>query len=426
MKRTLKYCAVGFCVTVLLAALLLYLCEFIPQGLVQRHLAQSVPTLLEEGIWNPIGDRMANSLPDTNTDLLILTESVSTNHSDPDSFLTNPMYESQEGEEYTAVVERMAEGETEGSVRYYVRYWMGFRIIIRALLAVLDFYEIRRLCALAFFALAALCVYSLSNHLNAKVGLAFALSLILIKPHVVAVCFQFACCFLIAMSAMLLVPRLKKSNLPWAFLFMELGMLTMYFDFYTTPVITLAFPLTYLYLLRQRDGDTISLRTMLGYALAWGLGWLLMWLAKLALTSLLTDVDAFGDGFRQLQYWLTTSDTADGEEKYSFFTAMAGIFQGFYQYPKWLAAFLAALAVFALVYMKKLRRGIVDGKTLRNSIGVLFAAGLGLLWLVVTSRPAYWHSWFQYRTMAAIFWPIAAWLAYAIVPTPAESRRQLP
>ena len=78
---------------------------------------------------------------------------------------------------------------------------------------------------------------------------------------------------------------------------MEVGMITMYFDFYTVPLITFGLPMIYLCLMFLEREKPIRIKWVLKRFAAWMAGYGLMWIAKLTLTSALTPVNALVQGF---------------------------------------------------------------------------------------------------------------------------------
>ena len=157
---------------------------------------------------------------------------------------------------------------------------------------------------------------------------------------------QLTCCFFLAFAAMLLIPRLQGRTKWEALFFMELGMLTMYFDFYTVPLITLGFPLMYLSVLGQEKNLSFSWKHTLGDMTAWFLGYGGMWLAKLGLTSLLTSEHALRDGFQSLLTRTGIQKDAARMQNYSVQAAFRGIREAVFSDELGTAVYLLCAAHF--------------------------------------------------------------------------------
>ncbi len=414
MKKTLTWCSAAFILSLLLCCALLLGAAFLPQGPIVRHVAQDMEELRAEGSYSLLADRMSNSLLPMSSETLILIESVAMNREDLQAVFTNPYEAKQEGESYVDTLDTLLAGE-EGEVYVnYVHYWMGFRAIFRCLLTVFGYYEIRRLIALAFFSLAIFTASSISRNLGPKLALAFAFSLVLVKPQVISSCYQYAICFFIAFAAMLLMPRLYRSRIPRTVIFFELGLFTMFLDFYTTPLITFGFPALYLYMLAEKQGEHLGWKKLLGYLAAWASGYLLMWLSKLTLTTLLTEVNGFESAIQAVSNWLVFDQRLSLAPPTDLLKNLAGVAYGFYQYPKWLALFGLFAAAFGLYYAVLLKKGRASGAVLRRNLVLLLVAVLPILWFAITSKAAYVHSAYQYRTLALLFFALGSWLAMAV------------
>lgn len=413
MRKSIRSCCIWFVVTVLLGIVLLIAGCFLPQESIQRHLRQSMEELHREGMYSLVGDRMYNSVLDMSTDLLIVTESYLTNAEDIRTVFSNPYYWSDSEEfNYMDALDELLNGNTPGETIHYVRYWMGFRFLIRALLTILNFYEIRRLLAVSFFSMWAFACYVISKKVGENIALALAMSVILVKPQVVSSCMQYSCCFLIAFGAIVLLPMCRKKNISMEAFFMEIGVLTMFFDFYSTPVITFGFPLVFLYFLEEQKGRHLTIKAMISLCLSWAFGYILMWFAKLALTTVFTDINAWENAFGAFSGWM--SSPANEKVSVPFLTAMSGIARGFYQYNKWLLFSGMAVGILGLIYAVAIRKGTIETKSLKKNISVLGISVLPIIWLMASYRPSYVHSWFQYRGIAVFFFAVGAYLLSAV------------
>ena len=215
MKKTLLQHSGIFLLSVILAVGLLLLGACLPQAPIDSHLLRSAEGMLKDGDYPVMADKSFASILDYVTDTLILAESKATTIENWQTIFTNPQYQ-YPAEEGSAVHDlyQYAIDENPEPSRYYVQYWMGFRPVMRLLLCFFDYYQILRYTAVAFFVLLAAVMCSIANRAGTRTAFLFALSMIFVRPHVVAVSLQFSCCFFIAFLAMLAVPRIHWS---WAF-----------------------------------------------------------------------------------------------------------------------------------------------------------------------------------------------------------------
>ena len=403
MKHTfLRHTAV-FLLCVVLAVAFLLAGACLPQDLIDENIRVSSAGMLEDGAYPVIADKSFASMLDYTTDALILAESKAATIAHPESIFTNPLYEYG----LPSAVDNLysyARDPSPQETGQYVQYWMGFRPVMRLLLCFLDYHQILRYTAVLFFVLLAAVMCSIARRLDEKAAFFFALSIILVRPHVIAVSLQFSCCFLMAFPAMLAVPKIHEKPRWESLFFLILGIATMYFDFYTTPVITFALPMTYLYLLKGKQNAPVSFRQVGVNALSWSAGYGFMWLAKLVLTSVLTSANGLGTGFASFSGRIGITKTAGLESYYNPITALRTVAASLYsdQEGKWIlfgAVALAGLWVLYRLWKLKPRKQQFLAPT-----PLLLIAFLPILWFMIAAQPTANHHWFQYRSICATFW----------------------
>lgn len=415
MKNHILRQGVAFCCSVILCIVFLLLGACLPQQPIDDNVLASAKKMLEDGSSPVIADKSYASMLDVTTDALILAESKATTIAHWETIFTNPLYEKPD----MSPVDQLysyARGEYTEVSRYYVQYWMGFRPVMRLMLTVLDYHQILRYVAFSFFVLLAAALCSVANHTNTKTAFLFALSIILVRPHIIAVSLQFSCCFLIAFLAMLLVPWLHSHNKWIPLFFLELGIATMYFDFYTTPIITFGLPMIYLYTLKAAENTPLSVKEIGANALSWFLGYVGMWVAKLALTSALTGADGISTGMLSFMGRIGITKTPGLEAYYDPIMALRTVAMSLYsdQEGKWILLIACVLCFAALVFL--FLRQKHSFRDLLSHHGLLIIAALPIIWFMVAAQPTGNHHWFQYRGIAVAFWAGFLYLQYLLQP----------
>lgn len=403
MKQPIIRHITAFLLSVLLAVGFLLLGACIPQAPIDSNVRSSAEAMIREDVYPQMADHSFASTLDYITDALILAESQVTTISAPETIFTNPLFDY--GEESAAQNLLLYNlDQNPQPTRFYVQYWMGFRSVIRLLLSFLDYYQILRYTALLFFVLMAAVICSVASHAGTKAAFFFALSLILVRPHVIAVSLQFSCCFFIAFLAMLAVPGLKNRENLYSLFFLEFGILTQYFDFYTTPVLTFVLPMTYLWLLKNRDGNPLRLKQIGASILSWCAGYGLMWLAKLVLTSLFTEVDALGQGFASFSGRIGIEKVSGMEDYYSPIASVRSVFVSLYSDREGKLILLAACAAAFVLLVYRFLREKHRIRELGQHWQLLLLAALPVVWFIAAAQPTANHHWFQYRGIAGSFW----------------------
>lgn len=417
MKKPLFRHTLAFLLSVLLAVGFLLLGACIPQDPIDENIRRSADGMILEGAYPTMADHAFASILDYETDALILAESKAMSASQLNSILTNPQYMYQTANAVEDLHVYAADQNPEPS-RFYVHYWMGFRPVMRLMLSFFDYYQILRYTAVVFFLLFAAAACSVANHAGTKAAFAFMVSIILVRPYVIAVSLQFSCCFLLAFLAMLAVPYIRKKPAWISVFFLELGIITQYFDFYTTPILTYALPLVYLYILRQQDNTPLVLKDVCVSAGCWAAGYVLMWIAKLVLTSLLTPVDALGQGFNAFAGRVGIEKVSGMEDYYSPLAALRTVAASLYSDREGKMVMLALAALFCICVLLFAVRKKISVKAVLSHRYLLVTAALPLVWFMAAAQPTANHHWFQYRGIAATFWAGLIYLQLTLQKAP--------
>ena len=410
----LKY-IVAFCLTVVLALSMLIAAAFLPQTPILMNVQESLDLYAHDIQNNYIFETTASSKLDVGTDLMILRSSMCTNRRYLGAVLTNPIYFYDGLDQWEGVPEtiaRLSYDIPSDSVFFYSRYWMGFRVLMRLALEFFNYGQIKRYLAFAFFTLFTAAICSVSKNTNSRLAFFFALSIILVRPYVMATSMQFTCCFLIAFAAMLLVPWLSRHEQWEGLFFMECGMMTMYFDFYTVPLVTVGFPLLYLCILKRDRAVDVTIRKILKNFGIWFAGYGFMWIAKLVLTSALTSDNALQAGFDSLFKRVGIEKTQGLEQYYSVKAAFDAVGEAVFAETTGMVVWLLGLGILLTVVAYKLLKGHASMKNLRGSVPYLLLAAVPFLWFIITKQPVAIHGYFQYRNIALTYWAVGVFLHF--------------
>lgn len=408
---------VAFCMTVFLAVMLLAVVAFLPQTVIRNHVAESIPLVSRDMENRYLFDNSVGSKLDVDTDIMMLCISLSTNDRYLGSILTNPVYEYEDLDERDDLDEVLAELSYDtppDDMWFYTRYWMGFRVILRLALTFFTYAQIKRYLSFLFFCLFVAAICSVSKHANSRIAFFFALSIILIRPHVMATSMQLTCCFFIAFGAMLLIPWLHRHEKWEGLFFMELGMITMYFDFYTVPLVTMGFPLLYLFVLKREEAARYSFGKLLRNMLTWLLGYGFMWIAKLGLTSLLTSEDALFEGIQSFFSRVGIQKDTNLTKYYSVEAAFEGVQEAVFSDKTGAVVYLLCAGLILAAVLYQALRGRTSFVHLRNAAPCLLFAVIPLVWFVITKQPIAIHYFFQYRSIALTHWGAGVFLYYLL------------
>lgn len=413
----LKYCIV-FLMVVAIACVFLLAGGLLPQKRIDRHVADSMEQFKTEKAYPIVFHKGEKTFRlDNYTDMTILMESQSMNlYKNVDSVFLNPVYfYFKEGGNIDMLKSMQESIDGAEANHHYSRYWMGFRSVFRGLLLFFDYAEIRTLVCCAFFLLFALAGIQIHKASGTPAALAFLLAVILVNPVIISMSLQFSCCFILAFSAMLLVPYAIRKKWDKGLLFFVIGMLTQFFDFYTAPIIVYGLPVCF-YILAGIGDTPVERWKSLGITLlSWLAGYGLMWIAKLALTTIFTGEDAFETAFGSFAVRTGIVQPQDYAEHYDVFAAIGKTFSMLLSKPNLFILCLAAIC-FAAVALVRRKSIIWD----RRNVELLAVSVLPLLWYACSAQATSIHAWFQYRALVVVFFAILLCLTNSILPARKE------
>lgn len=371
--------------------LALLLVSLIPERAVLPHAEESAHQLLDKGEFALDNQRPAYAM-DYNSDAVILMESLTLR---PDTVLLNPMLWQGDALQRDAFL-AVCQGEPCNT--YYVRYWMGFRLLIKPLLVFFSYDTICWLLSLGFFLAAGSAVSLLAARHGLRPALSLAAAITLVNPAVIAHSPQFFTCFFLAFfSVFLSESRTGRQHL--SLLFCGIGALTQFFDFYTAPVLTLGIPL--LVCVESGQLGEKTLRSAMKLSLLWLYGYGSMWLVKLCLTSVFTSVDGFENGFRSMAFRLGLTGRGVRAEHYRLGAALKLVWETVFPGGLSLPALILSLAVIGFICMALAR---IHDPSFRVVVVVeLMIACFPLFWFCVAVQPTSIHYWFQYRGICVFF-----------------------
>ncbi len=278
---------------------ILFLAGLIPQREVADSVQLSASQLAEEGYTPVLLIRSDESYQlDNFTETRILLESLYMDtRTKPQYIFINPTYEGN-GKPIEAINSVAESGEFPEPDTYFVQKHMGFRAVIRPLLAFMNLRQIRRLIMWGILLLFVANAINIRERCGTLIALLFTASFLSVNPIAVMSSMQYACCFLIAFAAMLILPRvIKKQRITEPMAFFIIGALTQYFDIYTTPLITFGMPFLISLLVKQQDGDLLTFRADIMFLVkclgAWLSAYVFMWLANIAVVEIATDFSAW-------------------------------------------------------------------------------------------------------------------------------------
>lgn len=408
MKKTILKLSLTY-ITLLAAFTLLLTATFaIPTRLVRGYVAESAQQIIDEGLWfKPMGFYLFQI--DNMTDCLMMHISA---YADSDHPLRAAMlaenakaYDKDFTQAYTnAAATTLAVAEKGRTAfadkNYYARYWHGYQVVLRPLLCIMDYGQIRTLN----YVLLTLLTIVVTLFLHIRGGKAwsftFVAMLLLSNAMIIPLAMQFSTCFYIALTAMLLFllkPHLTGQPDRQLIIFFTVGAVTAYLDFLTTPLLTLGMPLMAMAATTKRNNITTA--NIGRNSLSWACGYASLWASKWVLTWALTGYNALTDAVENAKLRIGNTIVFGGEEMSmsQFFDIINAKISSFIS-PLFILLILLSLISVVVFYLWR-------NRAYRSANGwLLLIAAMPLLWFAVMKNHSLQHIFFTWRDFMLTLW----------------------
>lgn len=320
MKVFLKYVLLYIIITVLMLGLLLIV-SFIPKETISENVKKSAILLNDQGekvFFNSFGSKLFD---DNSTDAIMLNltytidednklESIIRARRNFVPGVTKEIVPDVVGDlpyeaGYFSMTEeflKTIQGKEQIAFEYG-RYWHGYIVILRLLLCFVDIAGIRIITQLTILVLLAILMYYLGKNNSWKFSIAIFLSFVAtdLFTWIYTIQGRFVAIIALLISVFVANKKINNKNLNvWLFIS---GALTAYFDFLTTPLLSLLLPIV-VYTAINNDKTTFrqEIAKILKNFVAWGFGYVGLWATKWIIADLLFDTNIIKISLIQIYY----------------------------------------------------------------------------------------------------------------------------
>lgn len=299
--------------------------------------------------------------------------------------------------------------EAAMSVNGYSRYWHGYMVVLRPLLMLYDYWQIRYLLMFTFFLLFVMAFRQIDRKLGLVPAIAFALSIVACHIVTLAVSMQYVSVFLIVfISIILLLETGKQKARRWSLFFMTVGMITSFVDLLTVPLLTLGFPLlVWIQMDIRTDAEQPLLNRLWRVFLlsaAWTMGFSLCWAAKWVIGSIALKENVILDAIQSI-FFRTGGGSSEGRLD-TVFINFKMFFLSNGLRGAWPLALPTAMLFLSALFFGKQKRF--------KGAAFLPVAMYPYLWYVVLNNHSSVHFWFVYRLQALTLFGLLLALGEAI------------
>lgn len=397
MKSTLKLClkaGIMLIGGIGLGSLLLILVYMLPLNPIREHVSQSVKVLDTEGENPYLIEGYKGSSLDNHTDALMLAN-ASYRSDEPfykAAMLVERRTEDTDEDEPIECLKHDMADEPETEVTSYGRYWHGYLVLLKPLLCVMNYQQIRMLNTVIYIILLLVVLAGFWKRKMWRGALAFLLALSVMFPGSVMKSMQFSTCYYVGTIVCLVIlagyDRLREKE-RLVYVFLVAGMATSYVDFLTYPVYTVGMPLVLVCVLEEKPWSK-RLLSLVKYGAAWAVGYAGMWAGKWLVGSLITGRSILSDAVNMVNYRVTGDVTGEN------INGIMAVLRNGYVLANLRGVIVILLLMFGIIISLKKYKS----KEKAPCCLLVLLSCMPVAWYLVIANHSYVHYWYTFRGLA--------------------------
>lgn len=425
--RTILLFILTFIILLCIYFVLLTLSSLIPSSSLEEHVRESSETLYEEGekVTYDLKYKEENIFTFTEALMINTAYSVDSNHPIESFMLARKNYipgqtrvvypdgqynlgankkyiNPENGDLYqTKELYGLMHGDNIDDSYEYARYWHGYLVLLRPLLALFNYEGIRIVLLILTILTAGTLVVLLSKKINLLSGIIFAIGLLSVNIFIVSRSINEILVFLVAfISSIFLLLRKDKIKHIGLFFFV-VGSVTNFIDLLTAPLVTLGLTAITYFLLLQKDEEKVSVKKyileLIKIGAMWCIGYGLTWVSKWVITELVYGRPIVSQAIQQAMF-RSKLPIYNGHE---LFGAMDVIERNleFLSRPTMLV--IAAIAIIYMMVMaiKNYKKDVDFGENFKKCIPYILIFFFPIVWYLALKQHSFTHVNFTYRLL---------------------------
>ena len=410
MKNILKYSITYiFIVIIFLSALLLV--SFIPNDLIKDNTKKSALTMIKEGETMSFKSLFRTVFEHNSTDAIMLNLSYTI---DEENKLESVI---KARRNYVPGVTKNVEKDIIGNLPHeyekflmtqellntlngneqtsyeYTRYWHGYIAIFRILLIFFDITAIRWILQIALIIFIGILAYYLRKNSKSKIALSVIIAFIATDIFVWFRTLQGMLVMIVAVLISIFIANKKINSKNINFWLFISGALTAYFDFLTTPLVSILLPMM-IYTAVNHDETTLKneIIRIIKNCIAWGIGYLGVWATKWLIADILYNMEIIKTSVWQIIYRMGGA-REEKIENLALYSLMRNLL---------LAMNFVVIGIYAFVYiygMAKVgsyKKGYFFSS---EKLTYYFCYIIPILWFIIISDHSSQHFFFTYKNV---------------------------
>ena len=407
-----KYILV-FIVMLIIFCISMIITYSLPNESIRKNVSESLDVATKNDINPLFGEKVQGALLDEYTDLLILNTALNKGMSPNQSVLQRAFENSNYYSEInqTIAIKESLDNPNLYNKTEYSRYWHGIQVIIRPLLMVFNYEEIRYIFYLLMTFLLVCSSYLIYRNVSLYHAISYIISLASICIFIIPSSIQYMGIFTVSILGVIAVNilYLKGKERLYPYLFVIIGCCAVFFDLLTTPVISIGLPLLNIVMIDAKRGEKVGkiFKKILKYSIIWAVSYGATFVSKWLIASVVLKRDAVTSAINQLFFRF------NGYEEHPTSRIRANIHN---------IKYLACNKVFVLFYVTIFLVWIVEfikrGKKIKDIIKYvllyLFIALYPYIWYFAIAGHSMTHGWFTHRAQVVSILSVLAALIECI------------
>ena len=294
--------------------------------------------------------------------------------------------------------------EKNTSIDNYSRYWHGYLIILKPLLAFFTYQEIRTINLIGQLVLNLVIALLLAKRTSVLHSLAFLGTLLFFIPDVTGKSLQYSTVIYPTYLAIIYILLNNKTISTFSSnnIFLLLGMSIAFFDLLTYPIVSLIFLLSFdIIVSTKKEGENSLFSSIIVKSFLWGIGYLCMWFSKWIIASVIMKKNIILEAIDRI--FLRTGNTTLTFENITFSKVIT---ENFNNIPKNLLLSFLLFYIVSIIILMLFNRITFSNPISYKNIILLIIATAPIIWFFITKNHSFIHNFFTYRNYVALYLPI--------------------
>ena len=420
----------------ILGMTLLYIAFSLPLPSIEKNVRLSATTIRNEGTY-PKVTKYATSQLDNFTDSIMMLEATDVSEVsriEKTVFVYHGVIDGMDRAEGLAA--HFIDGKNFTREYDYSRYWHGYLIILKPLFSLFDYSAIRIINGIVQLMVICLIIVLMYRRGLKRVIVPYVISYLMLMPIAMAKSMQFSVCFYVMSLGVILllatskfckaghddkeedeedvvVAKSDRFEKCVIFVFLNMGILTAYFDLLTYPMATFGVPAVIYLLLTATDGLMPRLIRLARNGLLWCVGYGGMWILKWVLGSLVTGINLF-DNATTIFKQRTAAESADGLEHFGIYYVLRANYVTFLKTPATLIMIIFIIYLVCRVLLAIRAKRVSFRNVILRAIPFMLLALAPAVWYVFARNHSAIHYWFTNKACIVTALAGMCGLLYAI------------